>query len=118
ISDPSLRIQGRHVVEVRSRVEGAPKSVDRTPPSIEVLVDKSLPEIELGKEPLDGKLSIEVWDVVSPATALNVRWKFDDGSFTEWSLADGLESIEVGDASKITVEVEDEEGNVASQSQA
>ncbi len=118
ISDPTLRIQGRHVVEVRSRVEGAPKSVDHTPPSIEVLVDKSLPEIDLGKEPADGKLSIEVWDVVSPATALNVRWKLDDGAFTDWVLADGLETIEVGDAANISVEVKDEEGNVASQSQA
>ncbi|MEZ4374078.1 MAG: MYXO-CTERM sorting domain-containing protein [Polyangiaceae bacterium] len=118
VSDAALRIQGRHVVEVRSRVEGAPQTVDRTPPTIEVLVDKSLPEITLGKEPVDGKLSIEVYDVVSPTQSLDVRWALDDGAFTDWSNAAGLEAIEVGDAGKLTVEVRDEEGNVASQSQA
>lgn len=118
VQDPALRIQGRHSVEVRSRVEGAPITVDRTPPSLEVLVDKSLPEITLGKEPVDGKLSIELYDVVSPVRSLEVRWAFDDGAFTEWGTAAGLESLEVGDAEKVTVEVRDEEGNVASQSQA
>src|SRR5690606_6430780 len=118
VSDPALRIQGRHAVEVRSRVAGAPQTVDRTPPTLEVLVDKSLPEITLGKEPVDGNLSIDVYDVVSPKQSLEVRWSLDDGAFTDWATAAGLESLNVGEAGKVTVEVRDEEGNVASQSQA
>ncbi len=117
VQDPSLRLQGRHQVEVRSRVVGEPTTVDRTPPVIEVLVDKSAPEVAL-KETDAGRVTISVYDVVSPASALEVRWQLDDGAFSAWTVAEGLEFIEVGqDARRLTVEVRDEEGNIGSQSQ-
>src|SRR5690606_11862080 len=72
----------------------------------------------LGKSVKHGKLEVQVSDVVSPKEALLVRWALDDGALSEWTAAEALSAIEVGDASELTIEAKDEEGNVATSRQA
>jgi MYXO-CTERM domain-containing protein len=101
-------------VEVRSRIVGQPESMDRSPAVLEVLIDKTPPEVALGKDVKDGSLAIEVSDVVSPAHAITVRWGLDDEPLGKPILAAALASIDVGAAETLKIEATDEEGNVAS----
>lgn len=113
IDDPILSLQMRHQIEVRSRVVGLAETLDRTPVKLEVLIDKTAPDVAFAKSVKDGSLGIEVTDVVSPPAAVRVRWALDDGPFGEWTLAEGLKTLDVGNAASLKLEAEDEEGNVA-----
>lgn len=119
VSEPTLSLQAKHVVEVRSREVGNPESVDRTPARLEVLIDRSGPEIELGREAAEGKLAISVWDVVSSDEQVKVRVGFDDAPFGQWVAASELTEVTLEPtASLLRVEAVDEEGNVATATQA
>lgn len=118
IDAPDLSLQGKHRVEVRARVVGVPASVDRSPAVVEVRIDKTPPLIELGRRASDGKLTLDVRDVVSPESAVKVRWALDDASFGEWLTADVARTLNVGAATRVTVEAVDEEGNVGTVKQA
>jgi hypothetical protein len=113
IRDPLLSIQMRHKVEVRSRVAREPRSMDVTPAVVEVVVDKTAPDVSFDKHPEKGKLGVHVSDLVSPASAVRVRYSLDGAAVGDWTRADALEPIEVGSARAIAVEAVDEEGNVA-----
>jgi hypothetical protein len=118
LDDPLLSLQMRHRLQVRSRVVGLPQTVDRTPVELEILIDKTAPEIALAAAVTNGEIGVEVTDVVSPKSAIEVRWALDDAAFGAWTRAEGLETITVGEASSLRLEARDEEGNLASSSQA
>lgn len=119
VDDAWLRMQGRHIVSVRSRVAGQPSTMDPTPASVEVLIDVEAPSIKIGREE-NGKAAILVKDFVSSeAHQVMVRAKFDDGVFGEWKTAAEMSAVDIAeDIETLTVEARDEEGNVASVSQA
>jgi hypothetical protein len=112
--DPVLSIQMRHKLEVRSRIAGRPETVDKTPAVLEVLIDKSAPNVKFEKFVKDGKQGVDVSDVVSPKEKIEVRWSVDSQPFGAWTTADTLSQLEVEGASTLSVEAKDEEGNVAS----
>jgi hypothetical protein len=114
LSDPLLSLQMRHQVEVRSRIVGEPQSMDRSPAVLEVLIDKTPPDVAFGKNVKNGALEVDISDVVSPKTAITVRFSLDDEPLGKPILAEALASIEVGEAATLKVEATDEEGNVAS----
>ncbi|MEO7327671.1 MAG: hypothetical protein ABI193_03765, partial [Minicystis sp.] len=116
VNDEWLRVQGKHVIEVRSRVVGDPMSLDPTPAAVEVVVDVDAPTIKLGKIE-NGKAGLVVRDRVSEDRSL-VRVKLDDNAWSEWQLASSFQDVAVGEASSISVEAKDEEGNVATAQQA
>ena len=118
LAPPILSIQGRHRIEVRSRVAGEPKTVDRTPAVVEVVVDASAPEIDIEPPSDDDSLRVHVWDVVSAPEDVLVRITLDDGEPGPWIAADGLEPIDVSGADTITVEAQDEEGNLGKRTEA
>ncbi len=117
IDAPSLSLQARHTVDVRSRVVGEPLTVDSGYATLGVVIDKSPPDIELADHVSGDALRIDVHDVVSPASAVSVRWALDGAGYGAWKRASQLSSIDVGRASRIRVEAKDEEGNVATKQQ-
>lgn len=65
-----------------------------------------------------GDLAIKAWDVVSDDGALVMRSRIDGGAWSEWAAVIPIAMASLVNASTITVEVKDEEGNVASQTSA
>ena len=110
-------IQGRHQLEVRSRVADIPATMDRTPAKLELMVDKTAPTVRVGTYVRDGGVELEVTDWVSPAEGIQVRWSLDEGAFTAWVPASTVDVIRVEDATSVTVEATDELGNVGTQRQ-
>ena len=117
IRTPDLLLQANHYVEVRSRVEGKPHSMDSSPVRLDFRIDKTAPFVDLGRRPKAGKVDVFVRDTVSARDKVRVRYAVDDEAFGEWGPADQLSSIEVGAAAQVRIEAVDEEGNVASVSQ-
>lgn len=117
VSDEWLRVQGKHVIQVRSRVAGVPDSLDMTPESVEVIVDAEPPALKIGRVE-DGKVALTVKDLVSNEDMAMVRVKLDDGEFGAWRPSSVVRTVDVGDATSITIEARDEEGNVATSRQA
>jgi hypothetical protein len=118
LDDPWLRVQGRHVVQVRSRVAGDARSLDPTPATVEVLIDVDAPAIKVGRAE-DGKASLSIKDFVSGSgDQVSVRTRLDSGAWSEWKKASEVTAVDVGEANDISVEARDEEGNVATATQA
>jgi hypothetical protein len=119
VKSPLLRTQGRHVIQVRSRLVDDAYSLDPTPAEVEVLVDAEAPTLKV-REQEGGGVSISMDDLVSKGAG-KIRYKLDDGEFGPWidvREATQLDAALVGDAHEITVEAKDEEGNVAQAKQA
>jgi hypothetical protein len=115
VQDGWLRVQGKHVIEVRSKVAGDPTTLDPEPAQVEVVVDAEPPMITVGKVE-GGKVALTFKDKVSGDRSV-ARVRFDGGKWTEWLPAADLATISVGEAGDIDVEARDEEGNVGSVSQ-
>lgn len=114
LRDDWMRVQGRHVVYVRSRAVGDPKTLDDTPAQIEVVVDAEAPRVALA-EAAEGLVRVDTRDVVTPDAL--VRYRLDDKPWSEWVRASRLGLVAVGDAHQITVEAQDGEGNVGTATQ-
>ncbi len=111
VRDRALLFQARHVLEARSRIVGAPGSVDPTPARSEVLVDVLPPDVEL--TPTAAGLRVTAHDVISPTDALRYRTGLGDGAFSDWqALGDGATVTPPDAATPVQVEVIDEAGNV------
>ena len=117
LSDGAFRIQGKHKVEVRSRVVGQPGTLDETPVVLDVTIDAIAPSIKV-KETAPGKAEILVKDAVSEIETVLVRYRIDGGSWSEWLSASDLPVLDVEDADEVEVEAKDEEGLVGTAAQA
>ncbi|WP_437664278.1 hypothetical protein [Sorangium sp. So ce1182] len=111
LRDDWLRLPGRHVISVRSRIAGDPLSLDPTPATVEMVVDVEPPVISVGAA-VDGHVPLEVRDMVSEAERAKVRVRLDDGAWSPWATAAAMRTVDVGDAADIEVEAVDEEGNL------
>lgn len=117
LQEGGFRIQGKHKVEVRSRVAGQPYTMDETPAVVDVLIDGHAPAVRV-KEVEGDKAQILVDDEVSSSEAVFVRYRVDAGSWSGWVRASELPLVDVTPGSDIDVEARDEEGLVGSASQA
>ncbi|XYI03128.1 hypothetical protein ACMHYB_26565 [Sorangium sp. So ce1128] len=111
LRDDWLRLPGRHVISVRSRIAGDPLSLDPTPATVEMVVDVEPPVISIGAA-VDGHVPLEVRDMVSDAERAKVRVRLDDGAWSPWATAAEMRTVDVGGAADIEVEAVDEEGNL------
>lgn len=116
VRDEWLRLQGRHVIAVRARLAGQGMTVDRTPALVEVVVDAEPPVVKVGQASDEGTLELRVDDAVTEAA--RVRTRLDDGTWSPWATTEKNTTITVGEADTITIEAEDEEGNITSTQQA
>ena len=117
VEEGTFRLQGRHKIEVRSRIAGEPRSMDTTPAVLDVVIDGQAPKVRV-KELEGDKAQIDVSDVVSSAEALFVRYRIDGGSWSGWVRASEMPLLDVTPGGDIDVEARDEEGLVGSTSQA
>jgi hypothetical protein len=115
IEDDWLRVQGRHVIHVRSRAVGDPMSVDPMPAQAEVIIDAEPPSIQVTQDE-DGKVTIAAADKLTPDTL--VRYRLDGGAWSAWTLASRLAALDVGHSAEIDVEAKDNEGNTGTATQA
>lgn len=118
VDDPWLRLQARHVLEVRSRVVGEPMTLDPTPAVAEIVIDTRAPEVRLSPVDEAGNVVIHVSDLVATDGHAKVRYRLDDGEWSTWSRVRDLAPIAVGDAGEIEIEAADDEGNLATAQQA
>jgi MYXO-CTERM domain-containing protein len=113
IEHHAFLLQARHELLVRSRAVGYPDSVDLTPAELEVLVDILAPFVEVART--DTGATITASDVISPREGLELRYRIDDGAWTEWQALPETAFVPLAhDDSEIDVEVRDESGNVGS----
>jgi hypothetical protein len=115
VDDDWLRVQGRHVVHVRSRALGAPNSVDAAEAELEVVIDKDPPTVKVA-EGADGQIHVEAHDRVTADPI--VRYRLDDKPWSDWTLASRLGAIAPSEAAVISVQAQDSEGNLGTASQA
>lgn len=119
IQNDALFMQGKHVLNVWARIHGQMLSQSAEPAQVPFSIDVLPPDVVMTAND-DGSLKVEAWDIVSPQAALQMRWRTTDslGKASSWSawgpLAD-LTAMQVSGAS-VSVEVQDEDGNVGSQS--
>ena len=118
INDPILIMQGRHELQVVSRVVGQPMSIDRTPAKASFILDVDAPKVTLNAH-YEGGFKVRADDIVSGSDRMMVRYRFDDGAMTEWTSMASFDRVPWNEAAKnVTVEVKDEEGNIGSVQQA
>ena len=115
VQDGWLRAQGKHVIEVRSKVAGDPTTLDPEPAQVEVVVDAEPPVITVGAVEA-GKIALTFKDKVSGDRSV-ARVRLDGGRWSEWQDGAALAVLDVSEAMDIDIEARDEEGNVASTSQ-
>ncbi|HEY2369392.1 MAG TPA: hypothetical protein VGH87_23505 [Polyangiaceae bacterium] len=119
IQNDALFLQGKHVLNVWARIHGQMLSQSAEPAQVPFIIDVIPPDVTMTAND-DGSLKVEAWDLVSPQSALQMRWRTTDslGKESPWSawgpIAD-LTAAQVNGAT-VTVEAQDEDGNVGSQS--
>ena len=111
ISNRLLLFQARHTIEARARIVGSPESVDRTPASVEVLIDILPPTVEL--EQAAQGMRVVARDIL--AERMELRFRSPNG---QWSAWETLKEDHVLDIEYVEVEVRDEAGNIGSASNA
>lgn len=113
VDDPFLRMQGHHAIEVKSRIRGVPASEDRTPARVRFTLDVDAPRVWLTPRD-DARLRLDAHDFVSAPEKLAYRVRYDQGEWSEWKRVRPRLSIRPDQrATRVTVEVRDEEGNVS-----
>ncbi len=93
VADPKLRLDRDHVLEVRARQKGDYQSLDPIGVKVQALVD-TLPPTVVGELRGTG-VAVTVTDLATPATALSLRGRFDQGEWFAVALvvdADGVAS--------------------------
>ncbi len=119
IQNDSLFLQGKHTLNVWARVHGQELSQSAQPAQVPFSIDVLPPDMVLDKAD-DGSLKVSAWDIVSPSSALKMRWRLTDslgksGAWSAWGVVTDIPAAQIN-GSTVTVEVQDEEGNVGSQS--
>lgn len=118
IADDAFLLQGRHTIEVRSRLVDEWLTEDSTPAKIEVLIDSMPPELHPRRDDQDKQLlHFGGSDIVSPDDALEYAYRESNGERTTWSKQETLTLADVkritADFSKqLVVAVRDEAGLV------
>ncbi len=118
IDDDVLLLQARHQIEARSRIVGAPRSVDATPAMATIVVDTLAPNVSLSRSP-NGMVATGD-DIISQGD-LDYRFRVDGGAWSPWSTQDevALDAAALAQE-RLVVEVEarDEVGNVGTAREA
>jgi hypothetical protein len=119
IQNDALFLQGKHVLNVWARIKGQPASESAKPAQVPFTIDVLAPDVSLSKND-DGSLKVDAWDIVSPSSALKMRWQTTDSlgkksAWTAWGPVSDIAASAIGNLTA-TVQVEDEEGNIGSQS--
>lgn len=115
VQHPALLLQGRHTVDVRSRVKGNYRTLDPLPERLELVVDWTRPVIEDVGYDGEGTLAvIDAVDAFTPREHLLYRHRVERGAWSAWTDIPTVElAAFAGTRVDLDVEVQDSSGNIA-----
>jgi MYXO-CTERM domain-containing protein len=108
ISNPIFWLQGKHSIEVISRIVGKPATADRTPVLLPIIIDTEPPQVRLVKTSKGYRA--EVFDVIAAPEEIKLSWQIGDSPATRFG--DNNEIV-VADDEEVYLEVIDTAGNKA-----
>ena len=112
LSDGSFMLQGVHRIEVRAKDEDLDASADRTPVSVEVLIDWEAPVVKLVLD--GGTLKTLAQDNVTARELLQFSYRAAGGEWTAYGASKDYPLTAVGgEDGALQVRVRDGAGNVA-----
>jgi hypothetical protein len=114
VRDDWMRMQGRHIIYVRSREAGRIETEDDDPAEVEVVIDTDAPRVKIALDG-EGNMTVDAKDEVTEDNL--VRYQINDKAWSAWIPASRLGSIDVKDAYLVNVEAQDAEGNVGTAQQ-
>ncbi len=111
VQHPTLWLQGRHTLDVRGRVVGAPSSLG-APVRLPLIIDTIAPtgRLDIAGDEL---VVADAADNVSPVDALQLRFAVSGGAFGEWQTTTRATLPAGTNAAQLHVQLRDEAGNVA-----
>jgi hypothetical protein len=110
VSHPRLTFQGRHVIDVRARLEEDPHAVS-SPQSVALSVDWEPPEVQLSADRAHDRLEVKATDRVS-GQALRFAYEVGAGARSDFGPERPIVLSEVEAQGGVTVLVKDEFGNL------
>ncbi len=116
IRDETFYFQGWHRIDVRGRVPGYPRSLERAPQSFDVLIDSVAP---LQRAKVDGgRLYFGGFDLVTARSELEFSYELEDGRFSTWARRGSLSlpyarALAEAHGGVLRVRARDEAGNVS-----
>jgi uncharacterized protein (TIGR03382 family) len=111
VSDPRFLIEGHHTIEVRGRPAHGRGVADPTPAKVDFLVDWEAPVVHVRPD-AQGQFQVEALDNATGPQALKYRYAVGDEGLSAWGPARPIDAQAIHEAGKLTVEVQDEAGNV------
>jgi len=112
VTDPRLLIEGHHMIEVRGRPAHGMGVSDPAPVQLDFLVDWEAPTVRIAAS--ETGMQVVATDNVDGPQALRYRYQVGGGAFTDWGSARPIDAQATSEAGSLTVEVQDEAGNVGS----
>jgi hypothetical protein len=96
IADDAFLLQGKHTIEIRSRLVGEWLTEDSTPAKVAVLIDSIPPELHPRRDDKNEQLlRFGGFDVVSDDGALEYAYREANGERTSWSKQDSMTLADV-----------------------
>ncbi len=117
LTEDAFLLQGRHTVDVRSRLKGDWMSEDTSPARITLLIDSMAPELHPVKSDDGLQLVFGGFDIVSDDSKLLYAWLDADGNQSAWTSTDrmplaDLRLITDGGSKRFNLFAKDEAGNI------
>jgi hypothetical protein len=109
LAAPVLRLEGRHNIEVRSRIRGQAGTADLEPAKVIFTVDYVGPRVKLVESETQ-VISTVAHDTVSADSELSYRYRVAGADWTSWGAAQTFEVKSLGFQPSLEVEVRDAAG--------
>lgn len=115
VEHPRFLAQGRHTIEVRSRVVDDADTIEAVPARVPFLVDWEGPAIALEPDPDRRLLRVSATDAVTPADRIRFAYRLGDGATTDFGSARPVDLLAVEAlGGRVEVFARDEAGHVTS----
>jgi hypothetical protein len=111
VAAPQFLIQGRHLIEVRSRVAEDPHGVSEGIP-VPFFVDWDPPAVSFAADRLHDRLVLTAHDVLTPDEKLTYSYRTGDGAWSAYGPARVIVLSAIEQEGGVTARVRDEVGNV------
>jgi hypothetical protein len=117
LNDDIFLLQGRHTIDVRSRLRGDWLSEDSTPEHLTVMIDSMAPELHPARADDGDGIVFGGFDIVTDDAKLLYSWMDANGNRTEWTTTDRLSKDEMraitdDGSKKFQIWAKDEAGNI------
>lgn len=111
VASPVLRLQGRHVIEVRSRAIDTPGTVSRNVAQIPFVVDYDAPKVELAYDKEADRVLTLASDRLAQESELSYAYRVAGGNWSAFGPKNEYRLVQLGDEPSLEVKVRDPAGN-------